>query len=248
VHGRRALRIGIFAAEVAFIVGVAVVAALEHLGWWSWLPVLGGWALVALGERLVWGRTQPAPTRAVTERVEPEAAPEPDSHVRVLVREERRPVAEPPPREPEPAPEPQSEPMPVAEAAPPAVEETAQEPQAAPAPEPEPEPRPEPVVLAAVPEPEPEPELVAPAPPEEPVPARAAQQDVVQLAPRGPREWNIWDLERLSREHAGADAFRDEERSYLLVYLREFANADGVLPLDFDGLVRESFGDLVGIG
>jgi hypothetical protein len=68
------------------------------------------------------------------------------------------------------------------------------------------------------------------------------------LIPRGPRAWNIWDLERLTREHAGTDVFRDEERSYLLVYLREFANADGVLPLDFDGLVRESFGDLVGAG
>ena len=31
------------------------------------------------------------------------------------------------------------------------------------------------------------------------------------------------------------------------MYLREFAGADGVLPVDFDGLVRESFGDLVGV-
>jgi hypothetical protein len=39
---------------------------------------------------------------------------------------------------------------------------------------------------------------------------------------------------------------RDEERSFLLMYLRDFAGADGVLPVDFDALVRDSFGDLVG--
>ena len=31
----------------------------------------------------------------------------------------------------------------------------------------------------------------------------------------------------------------------MLVYLREFADADGQLPPQFDDLVRESFGDLV---
>jgi hypothetical protein len=41
------------------------------------------------------------------------------------------------------------------------------------------------------------------------------------------------------REHAS----ENEELAYLLVYLREFANADGLLPLEFDSLVRESFGD-----
>jgi hypothetical protein len=59
----------------------------------------------------------------------------------------------------------------------------------------------------------------------------------------GPREWNVWDLERILREHAGKDVARDEERSYLLVYLREFASPDGALPVDFDAVVRESFGD-----
>ena len=29
------------------------------------------------------------------------------------------------------------------------------------------------------------------------------------------------------------------------MYLRDFANPDGVLPRNFDGLVRESFGDLI---
>jgi hypothetical protein len=58
------------------------------------------------------------------------------------------------------------------------------------------------------------------------------------------REWNIWDLERLARERAG-DGPRDEEWSALFTHLRAFANAAGVLPKEFDGLVRESFGELI---
>jgi hypothetical protein len=68
---------------------------------------------------------------------------------------------------------------------------------------------------------------------------------VVQLPRTGPQEWNLWELERLTRERTGDDPVRDEEREYLLVYLREFASPDGLLPVDFDGLVRESFGDLL---
>jgi hypothetical protein len=30
------------------------------------------------------------------------------------------------------------------------------------------------------------------------------------------------------------------------MYLRDFADADGELPIDFDALVRDSFGELVG--
>ena len=83
----------------------------------------------------------------------------------------------------------------------------------------------------------------------EPAPEPVPQRDVISLRARaGPVEWNLWELERLTREHSGHDAFKDEERSYLLIYLREFANADGVLPVDFDGLVRDSFGELVGAG
>jgi hypothetical protein len=55
-----------------------------------------------------------------------------------------------------------------------------------------------------------------------------------------PREWNLWELERAVR--AAGDAERQVEWSALLIHLREFANADGDLPLEFDGLVRESFG------
>jgi hypothetical protein len=81
--------------------------------------------------------------------------------------------------------------------------------------------------------------------------ARAARRVVQppdqppEPAPPPPaREWNLWDLERRAREQAG-NAPRDEEWSALFTHLRVFANADGVLPKEFDGLVRESFGELI---
>jgi hypothetical protein len=58
------------------------------------------------------------------------------------------------------------------------------------------------------------------------------------------REWTIWELERRAREQAG-DAARDQEWAALFMHLRQFANADGVLPVQFDGLVRESFSTLI---
>jgi hypothetical protein len=81
--------------------------------------------------------------------------------------------------------------------------------------------------------------------------ARAARRVVQPPAqppePQPPppaREWNIWDLERRAREQAG-NAARDEEWSALFTHLRVFANTDGTLPKEFDGLVRESFGELI---
>ncbi len=108
-------------------------------------------------------------------------------------------------------------------------------------PEPEPEPSSEPPRVVAVPPPPPEPEQ-EPEPKPEPGAAR-----VVAFLPAndGPREWNLWELERAARDHATDDVARTEERSYLLMYLREFAGPDGVLPLDFDGLVRDAFGDVL---
>ena len=97
--------------------------------------------------------------------------------------------------------------------------------------EPEPSPSPEPIVirpkLKREPEPQPEP---------------APEPEVVKDAPR---EWNLWELERLARDHTTDDVAKNEERAYLLIYLREFAGPDGNLPADFDGLVRDAFGDLV---
>jgi hypothetical protein len=110
--------------------------------------------------------------------------------------------------------------------------------------EPEPEPAPEPprepprivaVPASAPPEPEPQPE---------PEPDAARVVTFIH-ANDGPREWNLWELERAARDHATDDVVRNEERSYLLMYLREFAGPDGVLPTDFDGLVRDAFGDVL---
>jgi hypothetical protein len=92
-----------------------------------------------------------------------------------------------------------------------------------------------------VPEPEPVPEPAVAA--SEPGSAEVVAIGVSAM----PREWNLWDLERLTREAAGSDALIDEERTFLLMYLREFAASDGALPVDFDGLVRDSFGELVGV-
>jgi hypothetical protein len=117
--------------------------------------------------------------------------------------------------------EPEPEPQPVAVAV-----EAAHEPEPEPVPEP---PRLAPVPLP-VPEPEPEPELPPPA-------------AIIRIG--GPRQWNVWDLERVAREHSGGDPIADEERTFLLMYLRDFAGPDGLLPVDFDDLVRQSFGGLV---
>jgi hypothetical protein len=126
-------------------------------------------------------------------------------------------------------------PAPAAVAAPPAAPEPDQE-----ATPPEPEPRPAPPPLRAVPSPPPP----APEPVVEPVPEPVAT--VVPIArARGPRRWNVWDLERLVRAREGLDAARDEEWVFMLMHLREFADADGDLPESFDVLVRESFGELL---
>jgi len=101
----------------------------------------------------------------------------------------------------------------------------------------EPEPAAAPVPVRVAPEPE-TPRLVS-VPEPAPVPAAA----VIRIG--GPRQWNVWDLERVAREHAGGDPVADEERTFLLMYLRDFAGADGLLPADFDDLVRQSFGGLV---
>jgi hypothetical protein len=89
--------------------------------------------------------------------------------------------------------------------------------------------------------------LPPPPPQAEPVREPEPQPTVVALAERDarPREWNLWDLERASKQVSGRDPLRDEERNYLLMYLREFASPEGTLPLDFDPLVRDSFGDVL---
>lgn len=84
--------------------------------------------------------------------------------------------------------------------------------------------------LSRVPSPEPDP---LPEPERDPEPE-------VRLSAAS-RQWSLWDLERVAREQAGRNAAMDEERVFLLMYMRDFADADGLLPPSFDALVRESF-------
>jgi hypothetical protein len=90
--------------------------------------------------------------------------------------------------------------------------------------------------------PQPPPDEVAPVAPAAP----RAPENVVRM-PQSviPREWNLWDLESLAREQARLEPERGEEWSYLFVHLRQFADVKGKLPSEFDGLVRESFGELL---
>ena len=114
----------------------------------------------------------------------------------------------------------------------PAAEEVVEaEPQLA-APEPVVEPEPY-APLAAAPDlaPEPEPEPMA-----EVVPVWAGAVGGGQ-----PVQWNVWNLEHAVKQHAPDDI----ELGYMVVYLRDFATPDGLLPLEFDSLVRESFGRLL---
>jgi len=108
------------------------------------------------------------------------------------------------------------------------------------APEPEPEAEPEPVAKPAL-------SVAPPPPPPEPEPEQepAVEPEVVVPLVRHdstPREWNVWDLERIASEQEGRSPALDEERTLLLMSLRQFANASGDLPVDFDPLIRDAFG------
>ncbi len=102
----------------------------------------------------------------------------------------------------------------------------------------EPTPEPDPVAIEPEPvavEPERDPEPVAPEPEPEPEP----EPD------RGPveaQQWNVWELDRALRNSGTLT----EEQEFLLIYLRDYAGPDGSLPVDFDALIRESFGDVLG--
>ena len=76
-----------------------------------------------------------------------------------------------------------------------------------------------------------------------PSPSLSRSPPVVPLMVRDPtpREWNLWQLEHLAATKDG-DAARVEERALLLMHMRQFANAAGDLPAEFDPLVREAFG------
>jgi hypothetical protein len=235
-----------FGIEAAFLLIVAGGAALAKLGPAQVILLMFvAWALVALIER--------THSRPAAQQVAFAAPLEPDSGKRRWSWWRRREEPEPedptaaieehsPPthaREPEPEhPEPETE-RPEVEPEPPAPTVTKraldlpglEETQTAPPPSTEPEPPPEPAPAAGEPPPPPSPSPTTPVA-EQPTP------------PPAPREWNLWELERQALEHAGAAA-RSEEWTALFVYLREFASTEGVLGKEFDGLVRESFAELI---
>jgi hypothetical protein len=173
------------------------------------------------GDRAARGARQPAETPSPTE------APAPAEPVESGGPGHAPPAAEPPPprEEAEPAaPEPAAP-----EPAPPAAEEP-----------PPSRRRLQPVRSAAPPAPPPAPQAPA-------APTEVQGAPVVPLWARSSqaREWNLWDLERIARAQTRRDPERFEEWSYLFLHLRRFANADGVLPAEFDGLVRDYFGGLL---
>jgi hypothetical protein len=232
--------------EAAFLVAVPVAAAAFSAGMWTIIAASAvAYLLIFVFEATLWREGAPLakhprmPSRTVKQPQPSEPAA--SDTVTVTSGAALTPeAASVPTQEPEPAPEPAPEPTQQPSFAAPGSSEHLRV--LRPEPEPEPEPAPEPVAeraqLAAVPEPEPEPEPAAPEP--------AAPSTVVPIGVgTGPRQWNLWELERLTREHGGGDVAQAEERQFLLMYLREFADSDGQLPVDFDGLVRDSFGELV---
>ena len=205
-----------FIVEAGFIIAVAVIAGIERLStWWIIAVVAGAWLIVAAVEIAVWARN--------------------------VVAQQPQPVDEPTDLEPAPMPEHASRP-PVVVRPQSAVQTREAESRSDAEPQPEQTREPERPRIVAVPALPPEPE---PEPEPEAEPQEADRVVAFLPANDSPREWNLWELERAARDHGGNDVARNEERSYLLIYLREFAGPDGTLPADFDALVRESFGDVL---
>jgi hypothetical protein len=215
-----ALVAGVLDFSVAEVIAVMAVAygltvALE-LGAWRSRRRPAAAGAESAGDEV--GDPEPVGENTVEPAPEPEPEPEPEPKPEPAPEPEALPTAEPQPAEPQPdGPNAGDE----------AVEDVAAQEPSQLAVIPEPEPRPEPES-----EPEPEPELEHAAVATLPLPSQ-------------PQEWNLWELERLSRDRAGEDQARDDEWGYLVVYLRDFARPDGTLPAEFDDLVRESFGDLL---
>jgi hypothetical protein len=208
-----------FLLQAAFLIAAAATAAAIHLGTVAIVLVMAAaFAAVVVGEWLV-TRERAEPTEA---RPAAEPAPEPRPIDRRRVVQPARPQAAP------------LSPRPLSAAA--------AAPRLLPGP-PEPEVRAEPLqprpvapasALAEAPAPAPPPRPVVP-PPAPPPPPHVPER----------RRWNVFDLQNRARQVAGRDPARDEELSFLLLYLREFADVAGDLSEDFDPFVRASFADLI---
>jgi hypothetical protein len=248
--------VGLWLLDVAWWVVPPVMAVALLIAWTiEWLAWRGTVASTVARELPVASAAPPAPP-IEPEPVPPAAiVPPPAAAAPTVPEPPPAPIPEPPQPPPAPSPEP---PPPAPEPAPPPP---VPEPEPEPPPEPEPEQPPEPVATVSA-EPTPEPparrprrlrlrSVPAPRPreqrPQPPPPPAPAPSTVVAFQPRTPvpRRWNLWDLERIARAAARDNPERRDEFSFLFVHLRQFADADGSLPAEFDGLVRESFGGLL---
>jgi hypothetical protein len=217
---RMSLSVIRFLIESAFIILIAAATAVAHLGkLWIALSVGGASVIVAMVERTALEERFALHQGRLGFLFQRPRAREARAEEVVPVAEEHPPTPVPEPEEPAPEPAP-------------------------PAPEPQP-PTPEPG--------EPVPQLQAvpaPAPEDDAVPTGGSDEragnDVARLrTSQEPREWNIWELERLAQHAVTSDSAAADELGFLLLELRQFANAEGRLPVSFDPIVRESFGDLV---
>ena len=210
-----------FVLWVVLLVGVATAAGLAHFGWWLIaLLEFAAWVVVAVVERSL---SHPKPVGFVAPVAPVLDTAETLSYVRVLPPSPERIVVEP-----EPAPAAVFEELPVAvpePVAPPAVVRL------------EPVPRPPAIEERQ----ERKSGLIsrqfrgAPARPEQ-----SATRSGRTFG-SAPMQWNVWSLERVAREQA-AD---NEELSFLVIHLRDYASPEGLLPIELDGLVRQSFGSLL---
>lgn len=209
-----------FVLWVVLLVGVAAVAGAAHLAWWLIALIeFVAWVLVAIVERSL-----SRPDSSGLDAVPPEPVFEYEelSYVRVL-------GADTAVNTPVPA-------------------SSATDLWATPEPEPVSAPAPAPVIA---------PVAISPAPDQRQErksglisrPFRSVGGRTEQSVTRSgrtfggqPVQWNVWNLERIAREQAGGD----DELGFIVGYLRDYANPEGLLPLKFDPLVRESFGDLLG--
>lgn len=92
-----------------------------------------------------------------------------------------------------------------------------------------------------------EPEAAAP-PFEEPEIAPSVLEPAPFVAPQPesePGEWTLDQLEGLVQEHAPAFADRVEEWTFYLESMRDFADTGGRLPVTFDWLIWDTFGELL---
>ncbi|HEY2326735.1 MAG TPA: hypothetical protein VGH52_04540 [Gaiellaceae bacterium] len=219
---------GRFAFEALAIVAAAAVPGYLHVTWKHVLALviavlLGSVlleVLIALRGRRKRKRQQPMPALAVEPQVVEAAQPE---------------LPAPPLKVIEPAPR----------AEPPAEQPPVQQPQAPPAAPQVPLP-PRPVqppadtdidrVIATVFSDKPVAD--APVPPRPRAPAAPPPALVPSSGP-----WKLAQLERALR----AQPNPDPELLYMIGYLRDYAEADGTLPAEFDELVRDAFGPVLGI-